>query len=107
MLVFDSLVKALLLHETTCTADQVSDPTRKELLRKVSGEPEYQDWLADRFFVFYLNRTRTYQGKGHQAKEVDDLQLVKAKSSIESRYIGISHQMVDSTPSEILDQKTL
>ena len=39
----------------------VIDADRKEHLAKILNEEDYQDWLADRFFVFYLNRTRTYQ----------------------------------------------
>ena len=64
MNIFTNLVKALLLHEVDPTLqDQVIDPYRKEFLTKISEDIEYQDWLADRFFVFYLNRTRMYQGQ--------------------------------------------
>ncbi len=61
MNVFINLVKALLLHEVDPTLkDQVNDPSRKKFLTKINEDVEYQDWLADRFFVFYLNRTRMY-----------------------------------------------
>ena len=63
MAVFVSLVKAVLLHATSEIANllqEVKAQSARKLLDKVSKDAEYQDWLADRFFVFYLNRTKSF-----------------------------------------------
>ena len=62
-------------------------------MNKLGTDEEYKDWLADRFFVFYLNRTRTYQArvKGEEAKALllnDGRQLQKI-NSVDSRYIAV------------------
>ena len=61
MALFISLVKALLLHSTDTDkfANDVVSESAKKILQKIRDDTEYQDWLADRFFVFYLNRTKS------------------------------------------------
>jgi hypothetical protein len=59
MIVFVALIKALLLHKTDANlVAQVTDPERIKLLTKLASNQEYQEWLADRFFIFYLNRVQ-------------------------------------------------
>ena len=63
MTVLSSLVKAVLLHErNSADPNSVQDEGRRDLLTRVHSDAQYQEWLADKFFVFYLNRTRSYQG---------------------------------------------
>lgn len=63
MAVFISLVKALLLHATDTDQwlPEVESATAIKLLERIRDDAEYQDWLADRFFVFYLNRTKSLE----------------------------------------------
>ena len=84
----------------------MKDADRCALLRKISGDKDYQDWLADRFFIFYLNRTRTYrQNNKGQADPQLQLKLQKL-SSIESRYISNITQTSkeDQNASDILER---
>ena len=68
MILFTCLVKALLLHEIDENLiDSVKEPYRRSLLQKLNSKDcsDYREWLSDRFFIFYLNRSR-------QSKVVND-----------------------------------
>ena len=61
MVVFTNLIRAILLHVTERRASEtVRDERRQAFMLKLEESKEYQDWLADRFFVFYLNRTKIF-----------------------------------------------
>ena len=110
------MVKALLLHDTSCDliqVDAVVGYKRKEHLLKLLENEEYQEWLADRFFIFYLNRTRTYQSAVRDGGEAatpaaaghilaNKRIKVQRMASVDSRYIKFEDSLVraDSTQSD-------
>lgn len=91
MAIFTSLVKALLLHATDTAhllAEVKSDRAAK-VLSKIRDDPEYHVWLADRFFVFYLNRTRAAaQQTPGQSKQTHPKARHAKKASVDSRYMS-------------------
>ena len=68
MAIFKSLIKAvLLLQESDAEYKTIlkseDNPSRQDVINKL-GDVEYRMWLADKFFIFYLNRSKQYQTNG-------------------------------------------
>jgi len=61
-------------------------------LTKINDDEDYQDWLADRFFIFYLNRTRSYKQQTNHHIDDPVEQILKLRiqklSSLSSMYMA-------------------
>ena len=75
MAIFKSLIKAVLLLqesdaelETLLKVDEegLESPSSPRVMARLA-DPEYRMWLADRFFIFYLNRSKQYQCNGNRS----------------------------------------
>ena len=72
MAIFKSLIKAVLLlqesdaeYETLLKENlKCADSSSRQFVIDKLGDVEYRMWLADKFFIFYLNRSKQYQCNG-------------------------------------------
>ena len=105
MAIFKSLIKAILLlqegdaeYKTLIKDKFEGSPSHQFVIEKL-GDLEYRMWLADKFFIFYLNRSKQYQNNGRSniqnqwasaaeryIKKVEDRSTVKKNKSLSSRY---------------------